>query len=48
MKKTRQTDFCDGCCYRRTCAHDLTKCCYLVAKKCILDNYHYHDEELRI
>lgn len=29
---------CDGCCYRRTCDHDLEKCCYLVRKNCIIKN----------
>lgn len=36
MKKS--TDFCQGCCYRKTCDHDLEKCCYLVNNRCILDN----------
>ena len=27
---------CDGCCYRRTCDKDLTKCCYLVQGGCII------------
>ena len=39
-KITNNTEFCDGCCYRRTCSHDLEKCCYLVKKDCILkDGY---------
>lgn len=31
-------DFCDGCCYRRNCNHDLEKCCYLESKtgECIV------------
>lgn len=33
----KNTDFCSGCCYRRTCDHDLEKCCYLVKKECILE-----------
>ena len=34
----RQTDFCDGCCYKRTCDGDLRKCCYLITRdnKCVL------------
>ena len=34
----RQTDFCNGCCYRRTCEHELEKCCYLITRndKCML------------
>ena len=38
MKK--QTDFCDGCCYRITCDHDLEKCCYLIIdeNKCVLES----------
>ena len=31
-------EFCDGCCYRKTCDHDLEKCCYLVRRECILNN----------
>lgn len=34
MKKTE--DFCDGCCYRRTCDKDLEKCCYLVRNECLI------------
>ena len=34
----RETDFCDGCCYRRTCDGDLEVCCYLVKAKCIVEN----------
>lgn len=26
-------EHCDGCCYRRTCDHDLEKCCYLVTQR---------------
>ncbi len=33
----KNTEFCQGCCYRRTCDHDLEKCCYLVKNECILD-----------
>ena len=29
-------EMCDGCCYRRTCDKDLTKCCYLVGHHCIV------------
>lgn len=29
-------DFCDGCCYRINCNHDLEKCCYMVSKKCLI------------
>lgn len=34
----KKDDFCDGCCYRRTCEHELKKCCYLQTKtrKCII------------
>ena len=33
-----EKEFCDGCCYRRTCDHDLEKCCYLIGQnRCILD-----------
>ena len=32
-------DFCDGCCYRETCNHDLEKCCYLVGNRCIVNGY---------
>ena len=32
-----QKEFCDECCYEETCDHDLTKCCYLVGQKCMLD-----------
>lgn len=35
MKK--EDDFCDGCCYRRTCDHDLEKCCYLVRRECLIN-----------
>ena len=31
-------EFCDGCCYRHNCDHDLEKCCYLVKKECILNS----------
>lgn len=36
----RQTDFCNGCCYRVTCDQDLEKCCYLVGEnKCyVMEN----------
>lgn len=35
----RQTDFCNGCCYRVTCDQDLEKCCYLVEDKCyVMEN----------
>ncbi len=27
---------CDGCCYRKTCDKDLSKCCYLVRRGCII------------
>ena len=30
-------DFCDGCCYRRTCDGDLTVCCYMVKNRCIVN-----------
>ena len=33
----RETDFCDGCCYRHNCNKDLEKCCYLVNQRCIVD-----------
>ncbi|WP_296882088.1 hypothetical protein [uncultured Methanobrevibacter sp.] len=33
-----KVDECSGCCYRRTCDHDLEKCCYLVQNRCIIDN----------
>lgn len=33
MKK-EVNDFCDGCCYRRHCEHELEKCCYLVRNEC--------------
>ena len=32
-----KTDFCDGCCYRKTCDHDLEKCCYLVRQRCLIE-----------
>ncbi len=32
-------EFCDGCCYRRTCDHDLEKCCYLVGGRCSLNKH---------
>ena len=32
----KKEEFCDGCCNRRTCDHDLEKCCYLVQNKCAL------------
>lgn len=44
MMTNKKTDFCNGCCYRRTCDHDLEKCCYLVRNHCILDSYVYEDE----
>lgn len=34
-----ETDFCDGCCYRYTCNHDLEKCCYLSNGKCLVNEY---------
>lgn len=34
MKSTPKD--CQGCCYRKTCDHDLEKCCYLVKNKCII------------
>ena len=37
MKKIDET-FCDGCCYRRTCNHEVEKCCYLVRRECIINN----------
>lgn len=37
--------FCNGCCYRHTCNHDLEKCCYLVQNNCILEFYTYADTE---
>ena len=24
---------CNGCCYRRTCNHDLEKCCYMIRRQ---------------
>ena len=30
-------EFCDGCCYRITCNHDLEKCCYLVKQTCYVE-----------
>ena len=38
MKKN--TNFCDGCCYRITCDGDLEKCCYLQTRtnKCVLES----------
>ncbi|MBQ9025311.1 MAG: hypothetical protein IJ104_02875 [Methanobrevibacter sp.] len=27
---------CTGCCNRKTCDHDLEKCCYLVRNRCLL------------
>ena len=39
-KQDNYNEFCDGCCQRKTCSHDLEKCCYLVKKECILkDGY---------
>ena len=35
--KMKKEEFCDGCCYRQTCDHDLEKCCYLVRNKCALE-----------
>ena len=35
---------CNGCCYRRTCDHDLEKCCYLVKNNCVLEFYTYKEE----
>lgn len=32
-------EFCDGCCYRHNCDHDLEKCCYLVGNRCIVNEY---------
>lgn len=32
-------DFCDGCCYRVTCDHDLEKCCYLVRNHCSINEH---------
>lgn len=34
--KMKKEEFCDGCCYRRTCNHDLEKCCYLVRNECAI------------
>lgn len=34
----KKEDFCDGCCYRKTCDHDLEKCCYLVQNRCIVED----------
>ncbi len=31
----KKEEFCDGCCYRVTCDHDLEKCCYMVGNLCI-------------
>jgi hypothetical protein len=36
---------CDGCCYRRTCNHDLEKCCYLVRNHCLIECYKYKEEK---
>ena len=36
INKQEYESFCGGCCYRRTCEHDLEKCCYLVKEECIL------------
>ncbi len=33
MKKMENEDnFCNGCCYKYACDHNLKKCCYLVKK----------------
>lgn len=32
----KKEEFCDGCCYRHTCNHDLEKCCYLVKRECLI------------
>jgi len=36
----KNEDFCNGCCYRVTCNHDLEKCCYLVKGDCSIKNYY--------
>ncbi|MBQ6220010.1 MAG: hypothetical protein IJH63_00435 [Methanobrevibacter sp.] len=36
VRKSEDNSFCDGCCNRRTCNHDLEKCCYLVRNECML------------
>ena len=38
-------EFCDGCCNRTTCDHDLEKCCYLVKNHCLLENYSYEEKK---
>lgn len=45
MKK-KVEDFCDGCCYRRTCEHDLKKCCYMVHGTCIVNNHYIQNRDV--
>lgn len=41
-------EFCNGCCYRHTCSHELEKCCYLVRSECILvDGYVMMKENIK-
>ena len=40
-------DFCDGCCYRVTCTHDLEKCCYLSRGKCLVNEYSVEMERIK-
>lgn len=46
-KPPKKPEFCDGCCYRRNCNHDLEKCCYLVKNNCIIENYSYKEEDIK-
>lgn len=44
MKKNKK--FCDGCCYRVHCDHEIEKCCYLIGRRCIIkDSYDEGDSD---
>lgn len=36
MKNMEKITECDGCCYRKTCSHELEKCQYLVKGNCLI------------
>ena len=43
--KRKETDFCDGCCQRTNCNHDLEKCCYLRNQRCLIRETRKYGED---